>query len=119
MTDDGNMWTLFMKNHEDIGITDNQFIETLWNFVNVYTNRMIEQKLFEIKKEEAIPEAQAVITHNKRYTLYNVIVQAVEKPITQANFMLILGQLCQNLANQAGIVLKGLEGRGVQNDSTL
>jgi hypothetical protein len=107
LTDDKNMWTLVMKNHEDMGITDTQFLTELWNFVNIYTNTMVKQGLFDIKKEDAIPEAQAIITHDKRYTMYNIVICAVDKEITQANFMMILGQLCQNLSVQAGVELKG------------
>ena len=119
LTDDKNMWTLVMKNHEDIGITDTQFLTELWNFVNIYTNTMVKKNQFEIKKEEAIPEAQAIVTHDKRFTMYNIVICAVDKEITQSNFMLILGQLCQNLATQAGITLKGMISQEAPRDANI
>jgi hypothetical protein len=108
-----------MKNHEDIGITDDQFITELWHFINIYTNKMVAEGLFNIKVEEAIPEAQAIVTHDKRFTMYNIVICAVDKAITQSNFMMILGQLCQNLAQQAGITLKGTEKKGQSHDANI
>lgn len=104
-TDDQIMWTLTMKNHEDIGITDDQFIRELWNFANVLTKRLIKDKMFKLEKEDQIPAATSVVVHNARYTMYNVIIQAEEKPLTNTTFAVILGEVCNQLAKQAGIDL--------------
>lgn len=114
LTDDNIMWTLVMKNHEDIGITDDQFVEHLWQFVNLYTNTMVKEGVFEIKDE--IPETAAIVTHNKRFTMYNILIQA-EKPLTQSMFIVVLGELCGQLATQANIKLKGLE-KGAKHEPT-
>lgn len=112
LTDDNIMWTLSMKNHDDIGITDDQFIEHLWQFVNTYTNTMVKQNLFVL--EDEIPETAAIVTHNMRYTMYNIIIQA-EAPLTQSKFIVVLGELCKNLAGQANVELKGLKQKEQNN----
>lgn len=104
-TDDNNMWTLVVRNHEDIGIIDEQFIRELWAFANVFTNRLIESKMFKLEEEDRIPDAGVVVTHNMRFTIYNIVFHAMDKQITNSTFGVLVGELAKNLAEQAKIDL--------------
>lgn len=100
LTDDHNLWTLIVENHEDIGITDNQFVVSLWNFASDYINRLKQLKRLEIGKDEKLPEVQAIISHNVRYTKFNVILQTEDKPLNQTSFALVIANLAKNLAEE-------------------
>ena len=107
MTDDNLVWTLVMRNHEDMGITDNQFINELWNFCNVFTKRLVSDKLFKMEKEDDCGEVSTIISHDNRYKSW-VIMSSGEKELTASTFIVILAETAKQLAEQANVNLKGL-----------
>lgn len=108
-TDDHNLWNLVMKNHDEAGITDHQFVTTLWAYCNVYTNKLIEEKIFKIEKEDDIPDAIAIVAHDKNYRTWSIIIQAQEMPLTQSSYIVNLAEVCKRLAQDLKINLKGLK----------
>lgn len=108
MTDDNVLWNLVMKNKDNAGINDTQFVQAVWDFANHFASTMQKNKIFDVKKDEVLPAAHAFVTHDKRYVTWTIIVQAVEKPITLSQFIVNIAELTRQLAAQANIKLVGM-----------
>ena len=114
-TDDDVMWQLMMKNHEDCGISDEQFIQQVWLFANDWSVRLVQNGQFDISKwTKGLPPVSVIIAHNKKYSIFTVNFAGETEPITPSLFAIYLGEFCKNQSKELGIKLQGLNNDGTK-----
>lgn len=107
--EDGSVWTLVVRNHEKAGICDEQLVEQIWDFANVFTHRLQESKAWDLKQDQPIPPVNAIMTHCSRFMMFNFIIASENgEPLSASMITLVLAQLAADIASQKNIKLRGM-----------
>lgn len=108
--DEGYVWTLIIRNHDKAGITDEQLITQVWDFANVFTKRLIDDKMWDIAEGQPVPPVNVLMTHCSRHIMYNIIVASENaERLSPAMVVLVLAEFAKQFAERNGIKLTGLE----------